>query len=258
MPSALADLFAQLPAPGTLALLIAAIALAGAVRGFSGFGAAMIFMPAAASVIEPPAAAASFLLLDTLVTLPLLAGAVRRCDWPTVLPACLGASLVVPLGAWILARADTLYLRWSLSAIVLIALALLVFGYRYTRAPGRLASFGVGAFAGLLAGVSQVSAPPVVVFWAAGPKPPSVIRANLITFFALAGIAAFAAFLVNGCYSRSVLALFLVLAPVYGLAIVLGARSFVTASPQAYRPVAYGIILFSAISSLPLLDPWLR
>ena len=83
-------------------------------------------------------------------------------------------------------------------------------------------------------------------------------RVFALSFFALAGIAAFAAFLVNGFYSRSVLALFLVLAPVYGLAIFLGARSFGTASPQAYRPVAYGIILFSAISSLPLLDPWLR
>ncbi|WP_208979125.1 sulfite exporter TauE/SafE family protein [Stappia stellulata] len=258
MPTVLVDLFAQLPEPGTLALLVAAIALAGAVRGFSGFGAAMIFMPAASSVIDPAAAAAGFLLLDTLVTLPLLAGAVRRCDWSTVLPACIGAMIMVPLGAAILARADTLALRWSLSTIVLIALALLVFGYRYTRAPGRLASVAVGAFAGLLSGVSQVSAPPVVVFWAAGPKPPAVIRANLITFFAVVGVSVFAAFLYNGFYSRAVIALFLVLAPVYGLMIYAGARGFGTASPQAYRPVAYGIILFSAISSLPLLDPWLR
>ncbi|SDU35038.1 sulfite exporter TauE/SafE family protein [Stappia sp. ES.058] len=258
MKTALADLFAQLPEPGTLALLVGAIALAGAVRGFSGFGAAMIFMPVASTVIDPAAAAAGFLLLDTLVTLPLLAGAVRRCDWSTVLPACIGAMIMVPLGAAILARADTLALRWSLSVIVLAALALLVFGYRYTRAPGRLASVAVGAFAGLLSGVSQVSAPPVVVFWAAGPKPPSVIRANLIAFFAVVGVSVFVAFLYNGFYSRAVIALFLVLAPVYGLAIYGGARGFGTASPQAYRPVAYGIILFSAISSLPLLDPWLR
>ena len=258
MPQFLADLAAHLPDTPSLVLLAAAIVIAGLVRGFSGFGAAMIFMPVASTLIEPRAAAAGFLVLDALVTLPLVAGALRRCDWSTVLPVSLAAVAVVPLGAAILATADTEALRWGLSTIVLAAVALLLLGWRYQGRPRLAASLGVGAAAGLLSGVSQVAGPPVVVFWAAGPNEPATIRANLITFFAIASLAAFAAFYFNGFYNLGVVALTLALAPVYGLGILSGARLFGTAAPAVYRPVAYGIILLAAISSLPALDTWLR
>lgn len=257
-PAVLADMIARLPDAGGLAVLATAILLAGVVRGFSGFGAAMIFMPAAATVIDPASAAAGFLLLDTLVTLPLLAGAVRRCDWSTVLPASLAAMALVPVGAAILASADTLALRWALSAIVLVAVTVLILGWRYRKAPGRLVSVAVGATAGFLSGVSQVSAPPVAVFWAAGPQPPMVIRANLIAFFAIVSLAAFTAFVYNGFYTLGVVALVIALAPIYAAAVFLGARGFGRSRPEVYRPIAYVVILLSALSSLPLLDPLLR
>lgn len=258
MPPFLASLAAHLPDTPSLVLLAAAILIAGLVRGFSGFGAAMIFMPVASTVIEPRAAAAGFLVLDTLVTLPLLFGVIRRCDWVTVLPVSLSAMAVVPLGAAILAHADTSVLRWVLSAIVLAAVAILLLGWRYSGRPRLAASLGVGAVAGLLSGVSQVAAPPVVVFWAAGPNPPRTIRANLIVFFAIVSLSAFAAFYLNGFYDAGVVVLIVVLAPIYGLGILAGARLFGTAAPAIYRPVAYGIILLAAISSLPALDTWLR
>ncbi len=258
MTDILADLARLLPDGPTVLMLSATIAIAGMVRGFSGFGAAMVFMPIASTLIEPRAAAAGFLILDGLVTLPLVAGALRRCDWPTVLPVSLAAMAVVPFGAAILATADTTALRWGLSLVVLAAVAVLMLGWRYRGRPKLAASLGVGAAAGLLSGVSQVSGPPVVVFWAAGPAEPATIRANLITFFAIASIAAFAAFYLNGFYDGRVAVLTLVLAPVYGAGLLAGARLFGTAAPKVYRPVAYGIILFAALSSLPVLDAWLR
>ncbi|MCA1298225.1 sulfite exporter TauE/SafE family protein [Stappia indica] len=253
-----ASLLQHLPQAPDLWLLAAAIVIAAMVRGFAGFGAAMIFMPVASTVIEPAAAAAGFLILDWLVTVPMVLGALKRCDWPTVAPVSLAAMLTVPVGAAMLAHADVLALRWSLSVIVLGAVSLLMLGWRYHGVPGRATSLGVGAVAGVLSGVAQVSGPPVVVFWAAGPQPAAIIRANLIAFFAIVSLAAFTAFVANGFYTLQVLALVAVAAPLYGLGIFLGARMFGAAHQNAYRPVAYGIILMSALTSLPALDGWLR
>ena len=49
---------------------IAIAALSGLVRGFSGFGSAMIYMPLVAAVYEPRIAAVTLLTIDTLCTAP--------------------------------------------------------------------------------------------------------------------------------------------------------------------------------------------
>ena len=48
------------------------------VRGFSGFGAGLIFMPVAAACLGPKPAAGILYIIDTLLILPFVAQAVRR------------------------------------------------------------------------------------------------------------------------------------------------------------------------------------
>ncbi|MFN0264621.1 sulfite exporter TauE/SafE family protein [Tepidamorphus sp. 3E244] len=231
---------------------------AGLVRGFAGFGAAMIFMPLASSVVAPQTAAAGFLVMDTVLTLPLVAGALRHCQWHTVLPTALTAMAVVPFGAWVLAHGDELTLRWIISIVVLALLALLLSGWRYTREPGVAASVGVGAVAGFLSGVTQVSGPPVVAFWISGPAPSRTIRANLLVFFFLASISATVSFASHGFFTCDTLKLIVAMTPLFGLAIFLGARGFGRTSDTLYRRVAFALIAIAAITGLPLLDGLLR
>lgn len=230
----------------------------GVVRGFAGFGAGMIFMPVAAALFSPPVAAGAFLLLDYFVTLPLLPRALRLCDWRTVLPAVLAAVVSVHLGAWLLVSADPLVLRWIICLVVLALLGLLISGWRYAGTPSPATSAGVGAAAGIMGGVSQVSGPPVVAFWLSSPHPPHVIRANLIVFFALAGTGSLLAYLIAGVFNGRVLALAIGGIAVYGLGLYLGARGFGRANPQLYRRIAYSLIALAALTSLPALDGWLR
>ena len=58
--------------------------LAGVVRGFAGFGAAMIMMPVLAAVLGPVVAVPTLSVMDSLMTLPLVARNVRHCDWRSV------------------------------------------------------------------------------------------------------------------------------------------------------------------------------
>jgi uncharacterized membrane protein YfcA len=59
--------------------IAAAAALAGIVRGFSGFGTAMVYMPVASALYEPKIAVVQLFNFDVVATLPLLVGAWRRC-----------------------------------------------------------------------------------------------------------------------------------------------------------------------------------
>ena len=243
--------------PSLIAVFAAAL-IAGLVRGFSGFGAALIFMPVASAAIDPKVAAAAFLIMDNVLALPLIFRAVSTCRWPTVLPAAAGAILTVPLGAAILAAADPVVLRWGLSGLVLVLLGLLASGLRYSGEPHPAASLAVGGTAGILSGVGQVSGPPMIAFWVAGPYAPAVIRANMIMFFAIVSIAAVLAYAWNGFFSGEVGQTIVIFAPVYAVALYIGARLFGRAPERYYRRIAYAIIALAAITSLPILDGVLR
>ncbi|WP_428673340.1 sulfite exporter TauE/SafE family protein [Roseibium sp.] len=251
------ELSASFP-PSLLVFLAVVLFIAGCVRGFAGFGAGMIFMPVATTVMLPSTAAAAFLFIDGLVALPLVVRAVRQCDWTTVLPAVAGAVVFVHAGAWLLANSDVLVLRWLIFAIVTGLLLLLVSGWRYRARPTRPVSFGVGAVAGVLGGVSQVSGPPVVAFWLSSSKEPVTVRANLIMFFALASIGTFIAYVLNGFFTVEVFRLLVMAVPVYALAIYAGSKGFSKAHPGLYRMLAYGLIALAALTSMPALDPLFR
>ncbi|MEJ8473048.1 sulfite exporter TauE/SafE family protein [Roseibium algae] len=251
------DLFSAFSS-NTLLLLCAVLFVSGCVRGFAGFGAGMIFMPVATSLIYPPTAAASFLFLDFAITMPLVVRAVRICDWNTVLPAVLASVIFVHAGAWFLAHSDVLVLRWVIFGIVTGLLLLLISGWRYHSKPTRPVSFGVGAIAGSLGGISQVAGPPVVAFWLSSAKEPAIVRANLIVFFALAGIGSTFAYWLNGFFTLEVAHFLVPAIPSYAIGLFLGSKGFVRADPKLYRVIAYTLIALAAITSMPALDDWLR
>ena len=241
-----------------LLVVCAAIALAGLVRGFAGFGAAMIYMPLASSVMDPKFAAATLLLIDGVSSAPLAAVSCRICDWKTVFPAALGSLTTVFTGTWVLVHSNPYILRWGLSATITLLLAVLISGWQYTKAPKPHISFTVGTISGLLGGMTQLAGPPVITYWMSGPAPAQTIRANLITFFFLTGLGSFCAFIWNGLITEQLVYVALVLAPPYSLCILVGAKSFPRITTRSYRKFAYTLIFLSAFTSLPALDTILR
>ncbi|MFD1695690.1 sulfite exporter TauE/SafE family protein [Roseibium aestuarii] len=251
------DLFATTSA-GTMAFLCAVLFIAGCVRGFAGFGAGMIYMPVATALLYPPTAAAGFLVLDFVVAMPLVIKALRLCDWRTIIPAVVASMIFVHVGTWLIATLDVLMLRWLIFAIVAGVLVLLVSGWRYHRQPSTPVSFGVGAVAGVLGGVSQVAGPPVVAFWLSSAKEPAIVRANLIVFFAVSSIGTVFAYWLRDFFTLDVARLLVTGIPAYGLGLFLGSTGFRTADPKFYRVIAYSLIAIAAVTSMPAMDGLLR
>src|SRR5262245_40240250 len=103
----------DLPLKSVLYLVFSA-ALAGLARGFAGFGAALIFMPLASTVVPPQLAAPILLTIDILGATGLIPRAWRESDRRNVAIMLGGALVGVPLGVYALIKGDPLVVRWAI------------------------------------------------------------------------------------------------------------------------------------------------
>ncbi len=209
--------------PALLAALVAVVA-GGFLRGFAGFGGALIFIPVVSAAFGPQYAAPVFLAMDYALTLPMVIRSIGVCRWSTVLPAALAGMVTAPLGAWLLANGDPVTLRWIICTLVILLLGLIISGWRYHGQPRPAVSVGVGGVAGIFGGIGQVSGPAVIAFWMSGPFPVAVIRANIFCFFGLVSLSSIAAYFWNGLFTIEKLKLTLILMPVYATTLFLGGR----------------------------------
>lgn len=241
-----------LPALPALAATLFAALVAGLARGFSGFGAGLIFIPLASAALGPRLAAPLLLVVDNLIALPLVPAAWRHAARREVAVLAAGAALGTPLGAWALLRLDPAALRWGICALAFAMLALLASGWRYHGRPRLPLSLAVGAGAGLFSGAAQLGGPPVVAYWLGGAIPAAKVRANLVLFFAASGAISAAVYLLGGLLTAEVLLLAALAGPAYALGLWGGSRLFGRASEATFRRACFLLIALAALLGLPL------
>ena len=246
------DLWPILP---HLLLITAAAALA---RGFSGFGAALIFVPLASALLGPQVAVPLLLVTDGVMTAGMIPGAVRRADRDEVLTMAAGALVGVPAGVWVLNSLDPLAIRWAIVALAAGMLGLLLSGWRYHGRPRTPLTVLVGGLSGLFSGAAQIGGPPVVAYWLGGSAAATTVRANIILFFAVTTLFSGAGYVWSGLITGRVMIIAALIAPVYGLGTWAGARMFGLASERTFRRICLGMIFVATLVSMPALDAVLR
>jgi uncharacterized membrane protein YfcA len=242
----------------TFFVLLLIVAVSGTVRGFAGFGAGMVFMPVAAALIGPKIAAVIIWLVDALPTIPILVPALARVRWKTVLPVLLGYALAMPLGIWWLVAGNVELLRWAISLAVLAAVTVLWSGWRYSGERSPFIAAGVGICSGVFGGATQLSGPPVVIYWLSGDAPAWQFRANIIVLFFLTTILSGSGMALSGIFTLQAATYAVVFTPVYAIGVYAGQRLFAYASEEFFRRLAFCVILFAALSGLPLFDALLH
>lgn len=246
------DLLAQALALPGLGWLFATIIAAGLVRGFAGFGSALIIMPVASSVLSPFAAIAFLTVLDLFGPVPLLGRAFRQADRRDVARLLAGVTVVMPLGLFLLGYIPGDVFGWIVSVVVLVLLVLLVAGWRYNGQLSPAMTVGVGGLGGFLAGISGLAGPPVIMLYMASRLPVAVIRANFLLFLLGIDVLMLGMLAVVGRLDSTAVVIALVLLAPYMLANMIGARLFNPGAEPVFRAVAYVIIATSAVLGLPI------
>jgi uncharacterized membrane protein YfcA len=238
--------------PTTLVLTVLVAGVAGLGRGFSGFGAALIFMPAASALVTPAVAAPVLLLADGILSLGFLPRACVLARRKDVGLMAAGAAAGVPLGTLVLNHADPLALRWVIAALASSMLLLLASGWRYHGAPRPGVTTLVGCLSGLFGGLAQLSGPPVVAYWLSGKESHTTMRASIILFFGATTLFTFVSYLALGIITAQSLWLAALVAPAYAAGLFAGSRAFGLASPDTFRRLSLLLIALSVATSLPL------
>ena len=243
----------------TSALGIAAVALlAGMARGFSGFGAAMLFMPLASSMLTPVVATPVLLLTDLVSSSLVLRKALREFCWIDVRSIFIGALLGFPLGLEILTRSDPISVRWMASGIILASLVFIASGWRYRGPRSVPLTLGIGVLSGTMSGVAQIGNPPVVAYWLGAEMPAARMRSNLIVYFSMLTVLGVGIFAAKGLLTVRVIGLAAAAVPSYALGMWIGNRLFPFASERVFRSITFGLIVLAVITGLPALDTLLN
>lgn len=248
MPDALASAFAT---PG-LIWLIAAIAVAGIVRGFSGFGTALIFVPVAGIFLAPATVIGTIMLTGLVSTAALLPRAWGQADRREVGLLAFAALVTVPLGLMLMQAVDREIVRWTVSAIGLLTLLVLLAGWRFSRRMGVPGLLCIGAVAGVMGGLTGLTGPAIIVFYLAGQNTAQSVRANTILFLAALDVVIVGNLVIGGSLGWGTVLLALVLAVPYLATSLIGQALFDPRHERLYRAVAYAVIALALVSGLPV------
>lgn len=248
------EAFAQALATEGLWFLAFGALVAGLVRGFAGFGNAMIYLPVAGQVLGPFEALTSLVVMELTAPLIHVPRALRDGHPGDVLRLSAGALVAVPLGVFVLSLIEPEVFRWGVSLVALTALVFLITGFRYRGELTKPLIYATGAMGGFLGGSVGIPGPPIIVLYMASTLPPSAIRANNTLYLIAADLILLAVFTIGGVLVVSALAIGAVMIVPYLLGNWVGGKLFRPGGEALYRRIAYAIIAASALTGLPIWD----
>ncbi|OAN68420.1 hypothetical protein A8B83_03190 [Rhodobacteraceae bacterium EhC02] len=237
-----------------LGWLIAGTVLAGFVRGFSGFGTALVFMPVAGQLMSPIWALTVLVVMDLFGPIPNLPRARRDGNPREVALLCVAMILALPLGLMVLTSIRPELFRYAVSTLALLVPVLLLAGLRYRGPLSAPILLGTGGLSGFLGGVVGVPGPPVILLYLASTRLAAQVRANILIYLFIFDIVLIAVLALQDRLEAVPVILGLLLALPVMLANMAGAAIFRPERERLYRAAAYVVIAAAAISGLPLWD----
>lgn len=232
--------------------LVLAVFIAGLVRGFAGFGSAMIIMPVASSILSPVEAVIFLVAAEMLGPLPNLPAAWREGRPRDVGVLMIGAVIALPIGLLCLSLINPLIFGWIISIAVIVLLSLTVSGWRYKGTLSRGLTIATGGLGGFMTGFAGIPGPPVIMLYMASQLPIWVIRANFLLYLLAIDLVLFPVLWLSGLMVWKIALLGLMVGIPNLIANVIGARLFDPQAERVFRNVAYVVIASSAIIGLPL------
>ena len=233
--------------PLIIALAIGVIFIAAIVRGYSGFGFAMIGVAGISLTAPPDVAIPTVLILEVIVGLLLLPPVIRQIEWRPVLTLLAGAIVLTPIGAIVLIRIPADLARVGIAIVIALAAMLLLRSKGTRPAPGDAATVGVGGIAGLLNGAFGISGPPIALFFLGTERGAHVSRASMMACFLALDLVAVASFGVGGLIDRDVLITVLFCLPALAIGSWIGHRLFHGSDTSKFRTRVLWILLVLAL-----------
>lgn len=231
-------------------LVLATLMVGGLLRGFVGFGAALVIIPIVSLLYSPKEAVALHAVIEIPALFRLVPIAVRHADGKLVWPLIVGLAVMMPIGSWFLAYIDPEIMTLAIAIIVLTLVILIASDWRYRGRIGKPVSFTTGAVSGMIQGAAGVGGPPIVAVLLSRPDPPDIIRGNILAAMAAIHVIAIGVYGAYGFFTKDIIILGILFSPPFILAISLGARHYDKGGSSYYRRAALTVLACVALVSL--------
>ena len=228
------------------AAVSAVVLLAGVIKGFAGFGLAMVAGPLLAVLLGPVHAVVVFLVLELLTGAQLLRRAIPHTDWHLVVPLTVASAITMPFGAYALVTLDGEAMRRAIAAMALAFAVVLLSGWRYRGGQKLWISGVIGSASGAITGATGLGNP-ILVLYVLASGIAERNRASMVTMMIVLAIASLA---VNSAISIDALSQSAYLLPFAIVGTFDGARIFRRTGETMYRRGALGIIVVAALAAL--------
>lgn len=229
------------------ALALTVIFAGAAIRGFTGFGASLIWVSGLALLMDPDEAVPIIFCLEVIASAHLIRDCRDDVMWQPVRWLVGGAVIGMPIGVAALLAIDPEPMKLVISVAVLISAVVLASGWRSKRELGIVGTSSVGVGAGVLNGLTSAGGPPVIVFFLGSPAGMAAGRASLIAYFLFLDALAIVIVLAAGLLDGTALVRVAAFTPVMLMGAVIGALGFGKVDPERARFVGIGVLVALAL-----------
>lgn len=245
--------------PLLIATGLVVVFLAGAVRGFSGFGFSALCVAALSLFVSPARVVPPVFVLEILASVSLLRGAWPAVEWRWMGWLALGNAVFIPVGVWVLAFVDEGPLRLLIGTLLLAAALALRRESHLALAPTPLVGLVSGVVSGFFNGVAAIGGMAVAVLFSAAKMAPQQLRATMIVLLlgtdlyalAWAGILPTASHGGTDLLGLETFVWAACMLPAMLAGIWVGQRSFTGISPSQFR--RHVLTLLAVIASVTVL-----
>ena len=242
--------FVNLPALDLIFITILVIFIGGLLRGFLGFGPALLTIPVLAYIYSPTEALVIHIIMEIPSTLFLLPTALKNSDKKSILPLFIAMVSFIPVGMYLVVILNPEIIRRTISIIVLILVLMLSRGWNFKSFIGFKSMVFSGILGGFIQGIAGIGGAPIVTVLMARNDSEDVSRGNIL--FLMAGIVVFSitsqAF--YGLISLNLITLGFMASPIYISATYFGSRFYSYKGKNLFRKIALFFLSIIAITTL--------
>ena len=212
-------------------------------KGYTGFGASMLWVTSLSLVLPPLQVVPMVLMFEVVTSITLLPQIWKKVCWRSIGILLLGSWAATPIGIYALSNLPATPIYLALSIVVFIAAVLILRGFALAKQPGSLATFGVGLMAGVLNGSMGIVGPPVVLFYFSSPIGLVAGRASIITYFIGTDSVGTAMFATQGLIDTTVYWRTLIFLPILIVGVWVGNHGFIKTDPETFKKIALFVLM---------------
>ena len=227
---------------------LSGIAIGRFLRGFLGFGAALLIVPVLTLIVTPVEAVVIFVLMEIPNVIYLMPSALREFELRRISFMILGMLIGIPAGSYILVSVDSNSIKLAISTVVLLLVVMLASGWKIKGKIGPHIMLLTGIIGGTMHGSVGLGGPPFVTILLSRIRNPLKTRANIVMVLNCLSIFTAISLLSYGTINTELLVASCVAAPIYILCTATGSHYFRGRGNEYFKKVALIILAFISLS----------